>query len=139
MSSKIFSGRVQRRFSSLPELRNFYQQFGPGILPCTFYMVFLNRPSVVWLCFTVLLLNLNECWQVNDTLPSGSAQPKGRSPTAVSSPMRKLPSLLDGDDGPAQVATTPVNINEALAARMQANRQKALERAKARRATNASV
>ncbi|BBN06649.1 replication fork protection complex subunit TIPIN/Csm3/Swi3 [Marchantia polymorpha subsp. ruderalis] len=77
--------------------------------------------------------------QVNDTLPSGSAQPKGRSPTAVSSPMRKLPSLLDGDDGPAQVATTPVNINEALAARMQANRQKALERAKARRATNASV
>ncbi|KAG6548988.1 hypothetical protein Mapa_009430 [Marchantia paleacea] len=76
--------------------------------------------------------------QVNDTLPSGSAQPKGRDPTAVSSPMRKLPSLLDGD-GPAQAATTPVNINDALAARMQANRQKALERAKARRTTNASA
>ncbi|KAL2633182.1 hypothetical protein R1flu_004661 [Riccia fluitans] len=66
--------------------------------------------------------------QPNESLDSGGSRPTQRSALVTSSP-KKLPSLLD-EDAPS-VAPAPVAINETIAARMEANRLKALERAKA--------
>ncbi|CAM6082917.1 unnamed protein product [Calypogeia fissa] len=65
------------------------------------------------------------------TMGGGSAPPGLQS---NSSPVRKFPSLEDeGSTKPPESATT-IAISESAAARMEANRLKALERAKARQA-----
>ncbi|KAL3694567.1 hypothetical protein R1sor_008218 [Riccia sorocarpa] len=71
----------------------------------------------------------------NEALDSGS-RPAQRAAGGTCSP-RKLPSLLEEDA--TSIAPAPVSISETVAARMEANRLKALERAKARRATFVST